>query len=421
MKCFTCNKKRISILLLGLIFFLGKIEAQELAKVQQLWQQKDLAGAREQVDLYVQANPNDAQGFLLKARIYNAISNDGALNASVADGRMESIHALQKAIKLNNASITDELRKDSFALPLQVYNGYSNDGIVAFNTATELNDKAMYAEALSTFKKASLVGTMIYNHKWGLQAIDTNNLFYSAKAAIKADKPEEAAAFIRKIADAGITQTYTNKGFESLYQWLVYYYRTQNNEAALNKYTALANVVYPKSEYYQLNYIDWLREQKKFDELYTNYQELFKRGFDKAEYKYAFLLDLFNYIYGGQESTSTINYRELLEKELTIYTRQNPAAVNGKLLFGKFYVNQAADVAKEMVMRKTEMDAKTLNAYNKLISGNIKLSNKYLQEIADKFPKTDRAVYNEALQLLVSNFTTLKQPALAKKYKAKIR
>jgi hypothetical protein len=316
--------------------------------------------------------------------------------------------------------ITGELVKDSFSLPWQLYNGYSNDGVVAFNTAVELNDKATYAEALNTFKKANLVGTMIYNNKWGLQAIDTNNLFYSAKAAIKADKTEEAVTFIRKIADAGITGTHTNKGFESLYQWLVYYYRTQNNGSALNTYNAIATKFYPKAPYFYLNYIDWLREQKKFDQLYAKYQELFKNGFDKAQYRYACMLDMFNYIYGVEEPTSTINYRPLLEQQLTIYVQQNPAAVNGKLLFGKFYINQAADVTKEMTMRST-MDAKILNGYNKRISANIKSSNKYLQEIADKFPKADRVIYNEALQLLVYNFTFLKQPALAKKYGAKIR
>jgi hypothetical protein len=418
MKGFICYKKRVSILILGLIFFLPGTEAQDLVKVQQLWQQHDLAAAREQVDIYTTAQPGDVQGWLLKAKIFNAISNDAVLQNSVADGRIEAIGALQKAVKLDLSLVTNELKKDSFAVPFQLYNGYSNDGIAAFNTAAEVNDKALYLEALSIFRKASLIGTIIYTNKWGLQAIDTNNIYYSAKAAIKAEKTEEAVDLIKKIADAHINETAANKGFESLYQWLVFNYRKQNNEAAMNKYTAFASVAFPSSPYFQLNYIDWLREQKKYDQLYPNYKTLFDRGFNKAEYKYAFLLDIYNYIYGGSGAdiiNPAIDYRKLLEEQLTIYTRQNPAAVNGKLLFGKFYINQAADWQKKILLTA---DAQIINAYRKNIAANLRSSNKYLREIADKFPNTNRAVYNEALQLLVSNFTALNQPALAKKYQA---
>ncbi len=421
MKGFICYKKRISILVLGLIFFLPGTEAQNLVKVQQLWQQHELAASREQVDSYTAAQPNDVEGWLLKARIFNAISSDAVLQNSVADGRMEAIQALQKAVKLNLDRVTNELKKDSFAMPFQLYNGYSDDGIAVFNTAAEVNDKALYLEALNLFKKASLIGTIIYTNKWGLQAIDTNNLYYSAKAAIRAEKTEEAVDLIKKIADAHINETAANKGFESLYQWLVFNYRKQNNEAAMNKYTALANVAFPLSPYFRLNYIDWLREQKKYHQLYPNYKALFDRGFNKAEYRYAFLLDIYNYIYGenGTDVTgSAMDYRKLLEEQLTIYTRQNPAAVNGKLLFGKFYINQAADWQKKILVTA---DAKTINTYRKNIEASLRSSNKYLREITDKFPNTDRGLYNEALQLLISNFIMLNQPDLAKKYEARRR
>jgi hypothetical protein len=420
MQGFNCYKKRISILIIGLIFFLHQIEAQDLVKVQRLWQQRNLAMAREQVDIYTGAQPVDVEGWLLKARIFNAISNDAKLQNSVADGRMEAILALQKAAKLDLNRVTIEMKEDSFALPFQLYNGYSNEGIAAFNTAVEVNDKAVYLEALNIFKKASLIGTIIYNNEWGLQAIDTNNLYYSAKAAIRAERTEEAVDFIKKIADAHINETAANKGFESLYRWLVFNYRKQNNEAAMNKYTAFASIAFPSSAYFQLNYIDWLREQKKYGQLYPNYKSLFDRGFNKAEYKYVFLLDIYNYIYSYSEDVivSAINYRELLEEQLTIYTRQNPAAVNGKLLFAKFYINQAADLQKKIMLTT---DAIVINAYKKNIVAALRSSNKYLREIADKFPNTDRALYNEALQLLVSNLIVLNEPALAKRYQARRR
>lgn len=52
--------------------------------------------------------------------------------------------------------------------------------------------------------------------------MDTLNLYYTSKAAINADKEEDAILNCKKIADAFITETAAQTDFETFYQWLVY-------------------------------------------------------------------------------------------------------------------------------------------------------------------------------------------------------
>lgn len=398
-----CNKKRISTLAMGLIFFCQAGNAQELGNVQDLWDHKELSAARQEVDAYLLRKPLDAQGWLLKARICNAISNDPGLKNSIADGRMHAFQALQKAMKLDAVQTGRELGKDNFSLPLQLYTGYQDDAIAIFNTAIAMDDANIYGEALGIFKKASSIGSYIYSNRWGLQAIDSNNLFYSARAAVYAGKTDEAVQYAKKIADAGIVETLANKEFEPVYKWLVYHYRTTNDEAGLKKYTAAGIRHFPLSHYYDLNYIDWLRAQRRTDDLIKSYRQMFLRGIDNTQYRYAYLVDLFTGM------TDQANYKQLLQSELSNYIKKNPAEVKGKLLFGKYYINEAAAIQKTQAANKRA-----------LITALLRSSNKFLLEIVERFSKTDRAVYNEALQLLVANFEALNESSNAKKYKTRI-
>ena len=88
------------------------------------------------------------------------------------------------------------------------------------------------------------------------------------------------------------------------------------------------------------------------------------------------------------------------------YLKTNTSSAEARLLLGKFYINKANDVAKELILRSTT-DAKVLNGY-KLTQRNFLLkSNLYLKEIVNKFSKINRVVYKEALEMLIFNNSKL--------------
>jgi hypothetical protein len=417
---YTYYKKSI-IFIIGFLFFIAFVKAQHLNLPRQLLQQKDFARAQEAIDSFVQLHDGDAEGWLLKATIYTAISKDAAAKELVADARLEAFMALQKAMQINGTGTNEQLKNEQYNLPFDLYNGYTNQGVAYFNAGAERNDKASYAEALNNFKKASLVGNYITTNQWGLSAIDSNNLYYCAKAAINAGKEDDAALFAKKIADAGITQSLANKGFESIYQWLVYNYKQRQDGDNLLKYATLGTKQFPVSVYFNLIYIDWLRQQKDYSNMFALYQEVFKIQPNNSKYKLAYYNDVFNYLYqSGGPVSNQIKYEKVLSAGLPQYFKANPASAEGRLLLGKFYINLANDVAKQSLANPAA-NAKVLNGYKTAQRNLLLKSNKYLLEVINKFSKPGTTVYIDALQLVVGNFKDLNMPKEVRKYKAKMK
>jgi hypothetical protein len=417
---FTSYKKSI-IFIIGFLFFMQSLQAQDISRARQLLQQKDLARAKEAVDSFVLQNDFDAEGWLLKANIYNAINKDTATKYLLADGRMEAFKAVQKAVQINKTYADEQMKTGGYSLPFDLYNGCTNEGVAYFNAGAERNDKASYAEALNNFKKAGLVGNYITTNGWGLSAIDTNNLYYCAKAAINAGKEDDAALFAKKIADNGITQSLANKGFESIYQWLAYNYKQKKDGENLLKYATLGAKQFPASVYFNLIYIDWLRQQKDYSNMFALYQDVFKKQPNNGKYQLAYYNDVFNYLYqGGEPVSDQVKYEKVLSAGFLQYLKANPASAEGRLLLGKFYINQANDAANQ-ISANPRVNTKILNGYKTAQRNLLLKANKYLLEIVNKFAKPGATVYIDALQLVVGNFKALNMPKEMRRYKAKMR
>ncbi len=409
--------KKPIIFIIGFLFFMAFCKAQNLSTAKAFFEEKDFSRAKESVDSFVLINENNAEGLLLKANIYNAISKDAELKYLVADGRIEAFEALKKAKQQNSDFVREQLKFTHYNLPFDLYNGYTNEGLAYFNAGTERNDKASYSEALNKFKNAGLVSSYIYSNGWGLSVIDTNNIFYSAKAAINAGKETEALYFAKKIANAGITQSAASKGFENIYQWQVYYYKQQNDGENFNKYAAIAMQKFPAAVYFNVIKIDWLRQQGDYANLFVAYAALLKKQ-PNSKYQFAYLNDVFNYLYQTKaEITDRAFYEGTLKKELLQYLKINTASVDGRLLLGKFYINKANDVGKEMILRSTT-DAKVLNGYKMAQRNFLLQSNVYLKKIVDKFSKSNKTVYREVVELLISNYIFLGKKKEVRTYQA---
>jgi hypothetical protein len=417
---YTYYKKSITFVI-GFLFFIAGVQAQDLGYIKQLLQQKEFARAKESIDSFVEINNIRADGWLLKATVYNAISKHPATKDLVADAKMEAFKALQKAVQLNKDAVNEQLKQTNYSLPFDLYNGYTNQGVAYFNAGAERNDKASYEEALNNFKKASLVSNSIVANGWGLSAIDTNNLYYCAKAAINAGKEDDAALFAKKIADNGITKSLASKGFESIYQWLAYNYKQKQDGENLVKYATLGSKQFPASVYFNLIHIDWLRQQKDYGNMFALYQELFKKQPNNSKYQLAYYNDVFNYLYqSGEPVNDRINYEKILTTELPKYLTTNPASAEGRLLLGKFYINQANDAANQ-ISANLRVNTKILNGYKTAQRNLLLKANKYLLEIVNKFAKPGATIYIDALQLVVANFKALNMPKEMSRYKAKMK
>ena len=178
---------------------------------------------------------------------------------------------------------------------------------------------------------------------------------------------------------------------------------------------------FPNSSYFNLSYIDWYRQQKDINQMLAQYKILFAKDDANSKYQLEYYSDIFNYLYqSNTKISSRQQYQTLLTKGLTEYIKLNATSTTARLLLGKFYINQATDVNKIMMLRSTT-DAKVLNRYKVATNNFYKRSNRYLLEIVNKFPKTKAALYNEALGLVIMNFRMLKMTKEVRKYQGKFK
>jgi hypothetical protein len=417
MKKFTKNKKPIQFCI-GFLFLMGFAQGQNLSHIQLLLQQKDFARARESVDSFVSIQPGDAEGWLIKSEVYTAISKDASAQSLVADAGMEAFQALQKAVRLDSVMVNHRLENEHFGLPMDLYNGFTNKGILLYNTATESNDKTSYANALANFKKAGLIGRFIYTNGGGLSAIDSLNLYYTSISAIKSDKEEDAEFYSKKIVDNNITVLPNQPGFENIYQWLVYYYKVKVDWENFDKYSNAGMNAFPASSYYILSYIDRFRQQKDYISLFAQYQMLFTKDDANSIYELAYYQDIYNYLYQSKPDTTIKRkqyYEALLLKGLTEYLQLNRSSTEARILLSKYYINQTAQQYRKMALLPATA-AKQINMYRNKAAGQLKKANLFLLEIVNKFPADNRAAYKEALKLLIQNFRNLHMTKEARKY-----
>lgn len=408
MKYFTEYKKPI-LICIGFLFFMGMIKAQDLSGAKLLLQQKDYARAKETLDSLLLANGANAVTWLLKADIYNAINKDANARNLVADAGQEAFIALQKAMQLDAGEVSTQLKANGFDLPFDLYNNFTNTGLTFFNAGVERNDKPNYLHALNNFKQAGLVSRYIYANGWGLAALDTLNLYYTSKAAINADKEEDAILNCKKIADAFITETAAQTDFETFYQWLVYYYNAKQDERNFYKYAEVGMKAFPNSSYFTLSYIDWYRQQKDYTNLLAQYKILFAKDDANFKYELYYFNDIFSYLYQNKLTIDNrAGYESQLSKGLLQYIKLNPVNADARLLLAKLYINQATNVFKESLLRSTT-DVKIMNGYKTAQRNLLLKANVHLKQIANKRGAISKAIYDEAKGLLVLNNVTLKR------------
>jgi hypothetical protein len=408
MKKYTAYKKSIQICI-GFLFLAGYTTGQDVKRIQQLFNQNNLAQAREAIDSFTTSNTENAEAFLLKAFVYNALDKNENSRYLVADGKMEAFIALSKATELDKSYVDKQLKPGNYLLPQELYATYTNEGLTYYNAGVERNEKNSFAEALSLFKKAGTINQFMYNNGWSLQALDTLNLFYSAKSAINAENESDALIFTKKIVDAKILNSSFIKGYEGIYQWLAYYYKTKKDGELFDKYSHEGAKQFPQSIYFSLLQIDWLRQQNNYINMFAFYQDIFKKQPGNSKYVLAYLNDIFIYVFQNKEAVEAkSNYADALQKGLLKYLQLNPAATEARLLLAKFYTNQASQALYESTLRSTT-NAKVLNTYKAKHKNLLLAANKHLTAISkNKQSQVNINLYNEALQLLKGNKEVLR-------------
>jgi hypothetical protein len=400
-----------------------------LKKIKSYLESKQLDKAKTEIDAYLATSPADAEGYYMKAKIYQQIgASDQYKSLVTGDARQEAFDAFKKAMAdPNDKKMMLTAIRDQYQPIFSLYTGYYESAADAFNAAGPAGDKAGFGNAMDLFIKANNVGQYIAANKWSkIPEIDTNLVLNIGKAALNAGKLDTTEIYFLKIADAGISSTAdggaNNATFTVPYQWLTLHYKDARDEANMIKYANLGKKFFANEDYFDLVLIDYYRDKKDNPALFAKYEELIARRPDSLMYHFNYANDIFGYIYNGDAGV-VVNNKEALLKTLGDQIGKahtiNPENVLTNWLYAQYYYNKGIDTRdlalKEDVKKKADLTATAKENFNKAVP----YADKALSTLEATSKKSDKSRYKSIVDLMQRIYQSLNQNDKVKLYNDK--
>lgn len=188
-----------------------------------------------------------AEAYILKTTIYAGIA--------MSDANKDKPSGLQLANEANDAFkkyremdpemglIKDPIYQNG---PVNLYSAYYSGGYADYTTKS-------WQSGYEKLKKAVEISDILIAKKLFTSPLDTNVLILAGITAESSDNRDDAALFYGRLADAKVG----GEGFESVYRFLVSHYFNKKDMANFEKYKALGAQLYPKSEYFTFDKVDF--------------------------------------------------------------------------------------------------------------------------------------------------------------------
>lgn len=187
------------------------------------------------------------EAYILKTLIYATLSMDNAIkNTATGDQLADDGDAAFKKYKEMDppmSLVSDLVYQNG---PINLYTSYYSSGYNDYSAKK-------WDNAFTKLKKAVVYSDLLIEKKLLNITIDTNVLILAGITAEKSNHKDEAAAYYSRLADKKIT----GDGFESVYHFLVSYYFGKKDIPPFEKYKAFGHELYPKSEFFTFDKIDF--------------------------------------------------------------------------------------------------------------------------------------------------------------------
>lgn len=294
------------------------------------------------------------EAYLLKASILAGMAmQDGTKGTPAGDKLAEE--ADQAYIKYKEMDPSLSMVKDPVYqnAPINIYSSYYTSG---YNDYTAKK----YDVAYDKFKKAVDYSDMMIEKKIFQQSLDTNVLILAGITAESSKKKDDAVKYYGRLADNKVT----GEGFESVYRYLVSYYFGKNDIASFEKYKSLGKELYPKSEFFGYDRVDFaVGLQEKFEDKVKSVEAILAA--DPNNFKANQVLG--EVIYDelnprDEKAPRPANAAELETKMINAFNKAAAAKAGYEipyLYMGDHYINKAVRVNKEREDFANEMKSRT--------------------------------------------------------------
>jgi len=240
------RKLVIAIIVLLLV---NVVQAQSYESIKNLLILNQLAKAKNDVDKAF-TDPKftgKAEAYILKTTIYAGLAADDMNKNTTAGVQLiaDAAVAFNKYKEMDPALalLSDLVYQNG---PINIYSRYYTMG---YDDYKEKKWEASYFK----FRKAVEFSDILIGKKILGASIDTNVLILAGITAENSGKKDDAAKWYSLLADKKII----GDGFESVYRFLVSYYFERKNTPAFEKYKAFGGELYPQSEYFKFDKVDF--------------------------------------------------------------------------------------------------------------------------------------------------------------------
>lgn len=399
---------------------------QNMKRANKYFDDKNIEKAKSEVEAFLEKNPTDAEAIYLKSKIYAKIADSAAIRNLVSgDARAEAFSAFKKAFAdSSNMKAKLAIMRDNYQPIFEMYSGYYQAGIDAFNEAASSGKEEDFESAMNNFIKADEVGQYIGANEWArIGEVDTVLVLNIGKAAINAKKEDVAKKYFTKLADAKIAGPAgaDDQGFVLPYQWLVLHYKNAGDEANMQKYAALGNEVYPKEAYFNFVMMDYYRANNNRKKVLELYDHVLAENPDSISYQFNYANEIFGYLYNQDEGAGAVTDKDewmtKLKKALDQAMALDNNDVNTNWLTSQYYYNLGIE-ARDQAMKSK--DAAQKAALNEKAKENwtkaIPFADKAITVLeANKKPE-NRSRYKSIVNLMQNIYQSMGDNANLKKY-----
>jgi tetratricopeptide (TPR) repeat protein len=388
MKLSTTSLKTFFLSLL-LVSASAGLFAQKLDKAKDLLGKQKYTEARAEIDNFLanEKNKTNSEAWYLKGKVYSAIAMDSVSQASVPDAKAQAMAALKQYLQLESQVKDSAKRYMLMTLenrkPLtDLYSAYSKQAASYYNAGN-------YNDALTGFQGSLDVFDMLAKEGWtnGI-VLDTISVLYAGISAEKANKPDSAAAYYARIAEAKAKA----QGYESIYKWLADYYKTKGDVEKANHFTTLGKEVYPDDPFWLGFEVNMLSEKGDKDQLFNKYEEVIKASPTNPIFYYNYAVELYKTAYNEDSTQRPKNSAELTEKAIQNVQKSielDAKYPNSRMLLGQIYYNQAVDIINKNKTIKPKGNVKLTPAQLKEKETLRQASAKKFDQAIEQFVKID--------------------------------
>src|SRR5688572_25331315 len=311
--------------------------------------------AKEEVDKGM-ANAKYAakpEAYLLKMASYSMLALDpsvkGTPEALTLTADAEAAFVKYKEMQPDLSLLKDPIYQNA---PINLYSSLFTIGYKEY-------DKKNWEGSYQTFKKVVEISDMLIQQKLMSVTTDTNSLILAGVTAESSKHDDDAAKYYARLADIKLK----DKEYESIYRFLVNNSFRKNDMASFEKYRKLGKELYPTSEFFDFDKVDFAVGLEETLPAKIKAVETVLAS-DPGNYKANYLLG--GLIYDTLNSTEGAplpsNYAELESKMISSLQKANelnPTAENPLIYLGGHYINKSKRINEDRKKHAAEMKTRT--------------------------------------------------------------